>query len=134
MPAIHMSHRLITLATCNLDQWAMDFEGNLRRIKESIQIAKDRGATYRVRNSPTSQSFTHMCPATALPTLAMLLMLSMHSVHDLCILITRPDLMHTHIGQVGFAANTSHYSVHTILVTSDNRTDTEKMSMAQAPR
>ncbi|DBA79501.1 TPA: hypothetical protein ACH3X2_007768 [Trebouxia sp. C0005] len=48
MPAINMSHRLITLATCNLDQWAMDFEGNLRRVKESIQIAKDRGATYRV--------------------------------------------------------------------------------------
>ena len=48
MPGINMSHRLITLATCNLDQWAMDFEGNLRRVKESIQIAKDRGATYRV--------------------------------------------------------------------------------------
>ena len=51
MPAINMSHRLITLSTCNLDQWAMDFEGNLRRVKESIQIAKDRGATYRVCHS-----------------------------------------------------------------------------------
>ncbi len=58
MPGINMSHRLITLATCNLDQWAMDFEGNLRRVKESIQIAKDRGATYRVCCSAMQ---THAC-------------------------------------------------------------------------
>lgn len=56
MPAINMSHRLITLATCNLDQWAMDFEGNLRRVKESIQIAKDRGATYRVSKDAARSS------------------------------------------------------------------------------
>eukprot|EP00887_Chlorella_sp_A99_P004869 scaffold4.g4869.t1 len=44
-----MSHqRLCTLATCNLNQWAMDFEGNLRRIVESIAQAKSRGARYRV--------------------------------------------------------------------------------------
>lgn len=41
--------RLVTVATCNLDQLAMDFEGNLKRIVESIQVAKARGATYRVR-------------------------------------------------------------------------------------
>lgn len=35
--------RLATLATCNLAQWAMDFEGNLQRIKESIKIAKAKG-------------------------------------------------------------------------------------------
>ena len=35
--------RLITLATCNLNQWAMDFEGNLQRIIESIKIAKEKG-------------------------------------------------------------------------------------------
>ncbi len=35
--------RLATLATCNLAQWAMDFEGNLQRIKESIKIAKEKG-------------------------------------------------------------------------------------------
>eukprot|EP00899_Mesostigma_viride_P006656 jgi/Mesvir1/15992/Mv08298-RA.1 len=40
--------RLATLATCNLNQWAMDFDGNLRRILESIQIAKSKGAVYRV--------------------------------------------------------------------------------------
>ena len=48
MVGLNMSHRLITLATCNLDQWAMDFEGNLKRVMESIRIAKEKGATYRV--------------------------------------------------------------------------------------
>jgi NAD+ synthase (glutamine-hydrolysing) len=32
--------QLTTLATCNLNQWALDFEGNLERISESIRIAK----------------------------------------------------------------------------------------------
>ena len=39
---------LTTLATCNLDQWALDFEGNLQRIAESIRIAKAAGARYRL--------------------------------------------------------------------------------------
>ncbi|EFJ48782.1 hypothetical protein VOLCADRAFT_90620 [Volvox carteri f. nagariensis] len=43
-----MVRRLATLATCNLNQWAMDFEGNLERIQESIRQARARGATYRV--------------------------------------------------------------------------------------
>ncbi|KAJ7252716.1 hypothetical protein B0H12DRAFT_608849 [Mycena haematopus] len=42
-----MGH-LITLATCSLNQWALDFQGNLERILASIAIAKDRGATLRV--------------------------------------------------------------------------------------
>ncbi|RUP44369.1 carbon-nitrogen hydrolase [Jimgerdemannia flammicorona] len=41
-----MGH-LITVATCALNQWALDFEGNLNRILESIRIAKKRGATLR---------------------------------------------------------------------------------------
>eukprot|EP00249_Psilotum_nudum_P015514 c25368_g1_i1 orf=97-2295(+) len=40
--------RVVKVATCNLDQWAMDFEGNLQRIKRSIQQAKDQGAAIRV--------------------------------------------------------------------------------------
>ncbi|CCK68890.1 glutamine-dependent NAD(+) synthetase KNAG_0B04560 [Huiozyma naganishii CBS 8797] len=40
--------QLITLATCNLNQWALDFEGNRDRILESIRIAKKRGARLRV--------------------------------------------------------------------------------------
>lgn len=43
-----MPRRLITLATCNLNQWALDFEGNLQRIKDSIERARELGATYRV--------------------------------------------------------------------------------------
>ncbi|AAS54848.1 AGR358Wp [Eremothecium gossypii ATCC 10895] len=42
-----MSH-LITLATCNLNQWALDFEGNRDRILESIRIAKEKNAKLRV--------------------------------------------------------------------------------------
>mmetsp|Transcript_9120 Transcript_9120/g.19096 ORF Transcript_9120/g.19096 Transcript_9120/m.19096 type:complete len:805 (+) Transcript_9120:53-2467(+) len=39
---------LVTLATCNLNQWALDFEGNFQRILRSCQVAKSRGATYRL--------------------------------------------------------------------------------------
>jgi NAD+ synthase (glutamine-hydrolysing) len=42
-----MGH-LITVATCSLNQWALDFKGNLERILESIRIAKERGATLRI--------------------------------------------------------------------------------------
>ncbi|KAG9303971.1 hypothetical protein G9A89_005881 [Geosiphon pyriformis] len=42
-----MGH-LITVATCSLNQWALDFEGNLSRILESIRIAKEQGAKIRV--------------------------------------------------------------------------------------
>ncbi|EOD40799.1 hypothetical protein EMIHUDRAFT_460331 [Emiliania huxleyi CCMP1516] len=34
-------------ATCNLNQWAMDFRGNLERIEASIREAKAAGCTFR---------------------------------------------------------------------------------------
>jgi NAD+ synthase (glutamine-hydrolysing) len=40
--------RFAKLATCNLNQWAMDFEGNLGRIRESIRQAKALHCTFRV--------------------------------------------------------------------------------------
>eukprot|EP01114_Cavostelium_apophysatum_P006067 TRINITY_DN17279_c0_g1_i1.p1 TRINITY_DN17279_c0_g1~~TRINITY_DN17279_c0_g1_i1.p1 ORF type:complete len:706 (-),score=170.39 TRINITY_DN17279_c0_g1_i1:44-2161(-) len=40
--------KLVTLATCNLNQWAMDFDGNLKNIIESIKEAKAKGARYRL--------------------------------------------------------------------------------------
>ena len=43
-----LSQELATVATCNLCQWAMDFEGNKNRIMESIKLAKEAGATLRV--------------------------------------------------------------------------------------
>jgi NAD+ synthase (glutamine-hydrolysing) len=39
---------LVTVATCSLTQWALDWEGNLSRIKESIRLAKKAGASLRV--------------------------------------------------------------------------------------
>ena len=40
--------RKVTLAVCSLNQWAMDFDGNLQRILESIKVAKEKGAKYRL--------------------------------------------------------------------------------------
>lgn len=42
-----MGH-LTTLATCSLNQWALDFVGNRERIIDSIIKAKKAGATLRV--------------------------------------------------------------------------------------
>jgi NAD+ synthase (glutamine-hydrolysing) len=42
-----MGH-LVTVATCNLNQWTLDFEGNTKRIVESIQKAKAANARLRV--------------------------------------------------------------------------------------
>ncbi|KAK2575635.1 hypothetical protein KPH14_011898 [Odynerus spinipes] len=39
--------RTVTVAVCTLNQWAMDFDGNFRRILQSIEEAKAAGATYR---------------------------------------------------------------------------------------
>ena len=38
----------MTLATCNLNQWALDWEGNTSRIISSIKESKARRATLRV--------------------------------------------------------------------------------------
>lgn len=43
-----MDSQYVKIATCTLNQWAMDFEGNKQRIIESIQKAKDSGAKYRL--------------------------------------------------------------------------------------
>ncbi|CAI9093414.1 OLC1v1028913C1 [Oldenlandia corymbosa var. corymbosa] len=40
--------RLIKVATCNLNQWAMDFDCNMKNIKESITKAKEAGAVIRL--------------------------------------------------------------------------------------
>ncbi|XKL66570.1 hypothetical protein PGB90_009990 [Kerria lacca] len=37
----------VTIAACTLNQWALDFDGNLKRILKSIEIAKEHGATFR---------------------------------------------------------------------------------------
>ncbi|XP_026388721.1 glutamine-dependent NAD(+) synthetase-like isoform X2 [Papaver somniferum] len=40
--------RLLKVATCNLNQWAMDFDCNLKNIKESITKSKQSGAVIRL--------------------------------------------------------------------------------------
>ncbi|GMH22631.1 hypothetical protein Nepgr_024474 [Nepenthes gracilis] len=40
--------RLLKVATCNLNQWAMDFDCNLKNIKDSIIRAKEAGAVIRL--------------------------------------------------------------------------------------
>ncbi|KAB1201146.1 Glutamine-dependent NAD(+) synthetase [Morella rubra] len=40
--------RLLKVATCNLNQWAMDFDCNLKHIKESIARVKQAGAVIRL--------------------------------------------------------------------------------------
>ncbi|XP_048132848.1 glutamine-dependent NAD(+) synthetase isoform X1 [Rhodamnia argentea] len=40
--------RLLKVATCNLNQWAMDFDCNMENIKESIAKAKEAGAVIRL--------------------------------------------------------------------------------------
>ncbi|XP_030504428.2 glutamine-dependent NAD(+) synthetase [Cannabis sativa] len=40
--------RLLKVATCNLNQWAMDFDCNLNNIKHSITKAKQAGAVIRL--------------------------------------------------------------------------------------
>jgi len=42
------SSTVAVVATCNLNQWAMDFTGNLKRIRKSIAEAKKAGATLRL--------------------------------------------------------------------------------------
>ncbi|GAA6020062.1 hypothetical protein JCM10207_006773 [Rhodosporidiobolus poonsookiae] len=44
----HPTAGLITVATCSLNQHALDFDGNLDRILRSIRIAKERGAKLRI--------------------------------------------------------------------------------------
>ena len=39
---------MLKVASCQLNQWALDFDGNLAQVKESIRQAKEQGATYRV--------------------------------------------------------------------------------------
>jgi len=38
----------VVLATCSLNQWALDFQGNYERILQSLLQAKASGARYRL--------------------------------------------------------------------------------------
>lgn len=55
----------VKVATCNLNQFAMDFHGNLERIKMSIREAKRLGARYRL--GPELETTGYSCEAHLLP-------------------------------------------------------------------
>lgn len=44
----HSRGNLITVATCNLNQWSLDFDGNVKRILQSCAEARAEGASYRL--------------------------------------------------------------------------------------
>jgi hypothetical protein len=46
--AVSIQMNKCIIATCNLNQWALDFDGNLERIIASIRQAKELGARYRL--------------------------------------------------------------------------------------
>ena len=43
-----MHKKYAKLATCQLNQWAMSFDHNLRNIEKSLEICRNMGATYRL--------------------------------------------------------------------------------------
>jgi len=45
---VTMRGNIITVATCNLNQWALDFTGNVERILQSCVEAREAGASYRL--------------------------------------------------------------------------------------
>lgn len=51
--------RLITVASCALNQTALDFEGNLRRIIESCREARKMGA--KIRSGPELEITGYGC-------------------------------------------------------------------------
>ena len=68
-----MVRRLAVLATCNLNQWALDFDGNLERVRRSIEQARAAGATTtsRASRAPSaaeacggSERYVHFDPVT----------------------------------------------------------------------
>ncbi len=61
---------IAVVATCNLNQWALDFDGNVDRIKRSIEEARAAGA--RLRLGPELEIPGYGCevwraPASVIP-------------------------------------------------------------------
>ncbi len=58
-PRLAAGATYVTVATCSLNQWALDFDGNVARIRESIHRAKQAGASYRL--GPELEVPGYMC-------------------------------------------------------------------------
>ena len=75
---------VVKLSTCNLNQWAMDFGGNLDRIVESIKQAKAAGARYRL--GPELETTGYSCEDHFLEQDTF-----QHSWEVICEIIQHPD-------------------------------------------
>jgi NAD+ synthase (glutamine-hydrolysing) len=40
--------RRVTVGVCALNQWALDFDGNLRRILKSLEQCREQNVKYRL--------------------------------------------------------------------------------------
>ncbi|KIX98569.1 uncharacterized protein Z520_05870 [Fonsecaea multimorphosa CBS 102226] len=77
--------KLVTVATCSLNQWSLDFDGNAERIITSIQQAKAAGA--RLRVGPELEVCGYGCADHYLEG-----DLFLHCWESLATIITHPDV------------------------------------------
>ncbi|OAL38056.1 NAD+ synthetase [Fonsecaea nubica] len=77
--------KLVTVATCSLNQWALDFDGNAERIITSIKQAKAAGA--RLRVGPELEVCGYGCADHYLEG-----DLFLHCWESLATIITHPDV------------------------------------------
>eukprot|EP00756_Hemistasia_phaeocysticola_P006328 Hpha_TRINITY_DN13778_c0_g1::TRINITY_DN13778_c0_g1_i1::g.142269::m.142269/K01950/E6.3.5.1, NADSYN1, QNS1, nadE; NAD+ synthase (glutamine-hydrolysing) len=88
------SARPVIVATCNLNQWVLDFQGNLNRIRESIVEAKRRGATLRV--GPELETTGYSCEDHFLEDDT-----TTHSWEVLCEILADPELTNGILVDIG---------------------------------
>ncbi|XP_055844590.1 glutamine-dependent NAD(+) synthetase [Episyrphus balteatus] len=93
--------RKITVAVTTLNQWALDFEGNLARIMQSILEAKEMGASYRT--GPELEVTGYSCedhfrePDTYLHSWEVLLEIMMSPICDNILVDVGMPVMHRNV-------------------------------------
>ena len=58
-----MSSSLITVATCNLNQWALDFDANLERVIQSIEQGRAAAAIAAAAIAAVTAAHQHRAPS-----------------------------------------------------------------------
>jgi NAD+ synthase (glutamine-hydrolysing) len=64
MSAFSGAEAMVKVATCNLCQWAMEFDTNLKNIVRSIEMAKAQGC--RLRTGPELEVTGYGCEVCGL--------------------------------------------------------------------
>ena len=85
---------LVKVSTCSLDQWALDFSGNIERIKTSIKESKLLGSRYRL--GPELEIPGYSCEDHFFENDTLL-----HSWEALATIISDPDLSNEIIIDIG---------------------------------